>query len=240
MRHIYISPHLDDAILSCGGWIWEQTRSGIVVEVWTICTGDPPERISPFAETLHAQWGTGRETPAIRRKEDMAACSRVGARYRHLPLQDCIYRSAPDGAWLYDPLTLMGEIHPLDRPLIETLRLFLAASLKPDDRLLCPLTVGGHADHRLTRLAVEALGRPLLYYADVPYVLNQPTALEPLTNDKQFVIQPVSEAGLNAWQDGIAAYASQIGMLFETPERMREMIRLYWLSHAGIRLWQKG
>ena len=28
MRWIYLSPHFDDAVLSCGGLIWEQTHSG--------------------------------------------------------------------------------------------------------------------------------------------------------------------------------------------------------------------
>jgi LmbE family N-acetylglucosaminyl deacetylase len=239
MRWIYISPHLDDAILSTGGLIWEQTRAGTQVEIWTVCAGDPPEEpLSPFAEVLHAEWGTGVETTSLRREEDKAACRAVGARYRHLSIPDCIYRSTQDGTWLYAPNTLMGEIHPADRPLVETVRTFLAASLKPEDCLVCPLTVGGHVDHRLTRAAAEALGRPLTYYADVPYVLNQPSALETFTSGMQAEVRPVSGFGLRAWQEGIAAYASQIGMLFENPEKMREMILSYWQSNAGIRFWR--
>lgn len=177
MRWLYISPHLDDAILSCGGLIWEQTRAGTQVKIWTICAGDPPEgMLSLFAEVLHTEWGTGVETTSLRSEEDKAACRSVGARYRHFSIPDCIYRSAKDGTWLYNPNTLVGEIHPADLPLVETVRTFLAASLKPEDSLACPLTVGGHANHRLTRAAVEAFGRPLAYYADVPYVLNQPSA----------------------------------------------------------------
>ncbi|MDI6769098.1 MAG: PIG-L family deacetylase [Anaerolineales bacterium] len=245
MRWIYISPHLDDAILSCGGLIWEQSHAGTQVEIWTVCSGDPPDGpLSPFAEVLHAEWGTGADTPALRREEDKAACRAVGARYRHLSIPDCIYRSAQDGAWLYDPNTFMGEIHPADRPLVETLRAFLAAILKPEDTLVCPLTVGGHADHRLTRGAVEALERPLRYYApqgyyaDIPYLLKDASAVEMLTSGMQVEVHSVSKAGLRAWQAGIAAYASQIGILFENPEKMREMIQSYWQSSAGIRLWR--
>ena len=29
MRWIYLSPHLDDAVLSCGGLIFEQSRQGL-------------------------------------------------------------------------------------------------------------------------------------------------------------------------------------------------------------------
>jgi LmbE family N-acetylglucosaminyl deacetylase len=239
MRWIYISPHLDDAILSCGGLIWEQTHAGTQVEILTVCAGDSPDvSLSPFAEVLHAEWGTGTETPALRREEDKAACRAVGARYRHLSIPDCIYRFAQDGMWLYNPDNLMGEIQPADRPLVETVRAFLAAILKPEDTIICPLTVGGHVDHRLARAAAEGLERPLWYYADVPYLLDNPSALETFTSDMQAEVRPVSEAGLRAWQEGIAAYASQIGMLFENLEKMREIIQSYWQSNAGIQLWQ--
>jgi len=241
MRWIYISPHLDDAILSCGGLIWELTRAGTQVEICTVCAGDPPEGpLSPFAEVLHAEWGTGVETTSLRREEDKAACRAVGARYRHLSIPDCIYRSAQDGTWLYNPNTLMGEIHPADLPLVETVRTFLAASLKPEDCLVCPLTVGGHADHRLTRAAAEGLGRPLRYYSDIPYLLDNASALEMFTSGMQAEVRLVSEAGLRAWQEGITAYASQIGMLFENPEKMRVMIQSYWQSNAGIQLWRSA
>ena len=59
MRWIYISPHFDDAVLSCGGLIFEQARQGIPVEIWTICAGDaPPGPLSQLAQDCHVQWGT--------------------------------------------------------------------------------------------------------------------------------------------------------------------------------------
>jgi LmbE family N-acetylglucosaminyl deacetylase len=42
MRWIYLSPHFDDAVLSCGGLIFEQARQGIPIEIWTIFAGNPP------------------------------------------------------------------------------------------------------------------------------------------------------------------------------------------------------
>ena len=33
---IYLSPHLDDAVYSCGGMLWEQVQRGVQAEVWTI------------------------------------------------------------------------------------------------------------------------------------------------------------------------------------------------------------
>ena len=43
MHWIYLSPHFDDAVLSCGGMIWEQVHSGETVEIWTLCAGQIPK-----------------------------------------------------------------------------------------------------------------------------------------------------------------------------------------------------
>jgi len=241
MRWIYISPHLDDAVLSCGGLIWEQARKGEQVEIWTVCAGEPPDGpLSPLAEALHTEWGTGRDTVARRREEDIAACRAVGALHRHLAIPDCIYRREKDGNLVYADGNIFCDIHPSDRPLIETVRAFLSAVLKPGDTLVCPLTIGGHVDHRLTRAAVESLERSVLYYADVPYVWDHPSTLAESIHELQSGVYPVSESGLKAWQEGIAAYASHIGMLFENLERMREVIHSYWKEDLGIRLWRAG
>jgi len=235
MRNIYISPHLDDAVYSCGGLIADQVRSGQPTEIWTICAGDPPDGLlSPFAEILHVSWGLGRDAPAMRRKEDIAACQIVGATHHHFSFLDAIYRSGTDGEWLYNPDTLMDEIHPADAPRVEALRDVLDPLLRSDDLLFCPLTVGGHADHRLTRRAVDQLGRPLTYFADFPYVQNQ--VPDPLTDGMRLEVRPVTAEGLRQWQAGVAAYASQLSTFWPNEEAMREVIRSY--GQNGIRLWK--
>ncbi|MGH2521295.1 MAG: PIG-L deacetylase family protein, partial [Anaerolineales bacterium] len=55
LTHLYLSPHFDDAALSCGGTIHQQTRQGERAVVVTVCAGDsPPGPLSAFAQTLHA------------------------------------------------------------------------------------------------------------------------------------------------------------------------------------------
>jgi len=73
VKWIYLSPHLDDAALSCGGLLWEQSQAGDEVAVWSICAGDPPPgRLSPFARSLQARWGTGSRSAAERRLGELA------------------------------------------------------------------------------------------------------------------------------------------------------------------------
>jgi LmbE family N-acetylglucosaminyl deacetylase len=240
MRWIYISPHLDDAVLSCGGLIREQTSSKTIVEIWTVCAGDPPEgELSHFAQQLHEEWGTGSETPARRRLEDIAACQRLGSRYRHLSFLDCIYRQSPDGTWLYpDGESIQATLAPQDDATIKTLQTFLATTLKPDDILVCPLSVGNHVDHQLVRLACEKLKRPILYYADVPYIFDQPEQLLEFSISLLLQTYPFSQHSLESWQEAIQIYTSQFDSLFDTLDSMRDLITSYYGINHGINFWK--
>ena len=158
MRWIYISPHLDDAVLSAGGFIYEQTRAGNPIEIWTIVCGyPPPGELTPFAQLLHQQWGTGtaEETVRLRRGEDMQAISIVGAKAIHFDVPDCIYRRGPDGDPLY--LDIFVQPHEAEAHLPDQIAQFIAPRLETDDRVICQLGIGGHVDHILVRQAAERL-----------------------------------------------------------------------------------
>src|SRR5512143_2255093 len=175
MSWIYLSPHFDDVALSCGGLVWEQARAGEMVSIWTVCAGESPHGIlSPFAQELHDRWEAGQNPPAHRRMEDINSCGRLGAGYRYLDVTDCIYRRHPQtGEYLYpSEKALNGPLHPADTQLITSLQGDFRDSLQPNSIVVCPLGVGAHVDHQLTRLAAEGCGGTLWYYADFPYVLR--------------------------------------------------------------------
>jgi LmbE family N-acetylglucosaminyl deacetylase len=241
MRWIYISPHLDDAALSAGGLIYEQTRSGDPVEMWTFMCGFPPKgELSPFAEALHKQWGTtdADETIRTRRAEDKNAAAILGATAVHFDFLDCIYRRSKAGEWMYADIYV--PMHEGEADLPRQIADTIAAHLQPDDRLVCQFAIGPHIDHLIVRNAVELLGKPLVYDADIPYLFNFPEQLPEKTAGLKETIHPVSEAGLKAWEDSIAAYDSQLSMLFETPGKMREAITDYCNANGGIRTWTKA
>jgi hypothetical protein len=99
------------------------------------------------------------------------------------------------------------------------------------------MAIGSHVDHVLTRLAAEHLNCPIRYYADIPYLINNPEMLVPAANGLMGTLYPISENGLAVWQDSIAAYATQILMLFDTIEKMQDAIRVYWENQHGVELW---
>ena len=256
MRWIYLSPHLDDAVLSAGGLIHGQTQDGIPVEIWTVMCGYPPEgEYSPIAQELHKVWGfkSAGEVVRGRRVEDINAASIVGATTVHFDFLDCIYRRAPmldaslsiqvasgtSGEWLYSEIFVPP--HPADTGLPAQIAAEISARLKPDDVLVSQLSIGSHVDHVIVRQAAELLGRPLIYDIDVPYIFYKPEELEPKAAGMKESVHLITEAGLKHWQEAVSAYESQIptlGDVFNTPEKVRESIKSYWSLHKGIRLLQ--
>ena len=244
MRWIYLSPHLDDAVLSAGGLIYDQVNSGIPVEIWSLIAGVPTvTEYSPFAQLLHYQWGfsSGEETFLARREEDKQAAAIVGATVQHFDFMDCIYRRDKNGEWPYYRITLPP--HEMDADLPTQITETISARIKPDDVLVCQLSVGSHVDHVLVRMAAELLGHPLVYDVDVPYIFTTPEELTPKSAGMKEKVQKVTEAGLKSWQEAVLAYKSQLPVLgeaMETPEKAVASIQSYWAELGGIRLFEVG
>ncbi len=239
MDRIYLSPHLDDVALSLGGLIWEQTQAGQDVSIFTICAGDPPPgELSPFAESLHVRWEVGREAMADRRAEDIESCQRLGASYHHLDISDCIYRRSPrTGEHLYNSEgALWIPVHPDEAILIDVISNAIREILPSNAKLVCPLTLGKHVDHRLTRAAAERVGVPICYYADYPYVLDVDD-FKFATNLKSSVYS-ITPPGMFAWQDAIGSHRSQISTFWDDLVEMRSAIQAYYDQMGGIWLWK--
>jgi LmbE family N-acetylglucosaminyl deacetylase len=184
-------------------------------------------------------WQTGRAVIELRRAEDRAACSLAGAHPRYWTLPDCIYRRLPnEDALINGNFALWSPIHPGEMHLVRRLFEWLRRSLPEDCELVCPLTLGNHVDHRITRTAAERLRRPLYYYADYPYAAR---LLEPvpvgLPSDSLYT-RTISPGGLEAWKNAIAAYTSQVDDLFGNQTAMREKIEDFWRAGGGSWLWR--
>jgi LmbE family N-acetylglucosaminyl deacetylase len=260
MLWIYLSPHLDDVALSCGGLISQQTLTGEMVEIWTVCAGDPPPgSFSTFAEELHARWQTGREATASRRQEDLASCARLSTTCHHLPVPDCIYRRAGLDYWnlndlakpqrlleqvdfLYpDREAIFGPLHPLEDDLVRQLAHSLSTSLPDTAELASLMGLGGHVDHQLTRAAAELLGRPLWYYADYPYATQPGTEIAALeANGWRMQQFPISPAAMEAWIQAVAAHQSQISTFWPDLPAMQTAIQAYHDLFNGAVLWKKA
>src|SRR5690242_9207151 len=119
-RHIFLSPHFDDAVYSCGGTLGVQVYAGVRPLVITVFGGLPAPTLplSPFAQEQHRRWGadpTKEPGDMIerRRQEDAAALDYLQADYLWLDYTEAIYRGTP--AYYNNDRELMGgEVQPAD------------------------------------------------------------------------------------------------------------------------------
>jgi LmbE family N-acetylglucosaminyl deacetylase len=151
---LIISPHFDDAVLSCG--LWLETHPGATVS--TVCSGRPGPGVaaSPEWDAL-AGFTWADEAMEARQAEDAAALQVLGASQHLLGFLDDLYRPAGDS---------MSNLEHAIGDLLDKLR---------PERCLLPLGLGKPGgDHDITRIAaLRALAvRPwcaALLYADLPY-----------------------------------------------------------------------
>ncbi len=245
-RAIFVSPHLDDAILSCGGTIHQLTQAGYRVLIVTAMAGDPPPgTISPFAESLRKRWRLAADDTAARRSEDIDACRSLSASWLHWDIPDCIYRrSIGNGTPLYDSEeSLFGEINQSEIDLVGYLA-DLMRSLPAAESIFIPLGAGNHVDHQLTRMAAERWLEPssLTYYDEYPYTdsdeqLDQALGNPTLWSSEIVRLEPDN---IQARIGAIACYQSQISTFFDDLEDLAQKVTLNISSIGGERYWKVG
>lgn len=246
---IYLSPHLDDAILSCAGAIAAQAARGGRVLILTVCAGVPDPIASPGeSDRPRAAWVEGAgDLVRARRAEDLEAASRVGADTLWLNHLDAIYR-LPD---VYDtPNALVGDVASSDPLPHELAATFDNVRRRcPSAVLYAPLGVGRHVDHQATHAAAAALAPDLDYYEDVPYALR-PGAVERRLDEigRADSFEPrvtIVSDFVDAKTDAVRRYRSQVKALFGDPELVPALLGSYaqWVASQdgayGERTWRR-
>ncbi len=244
-KAIYLSPHLDDAALSCGGQIYQETAARAPVLIVTPMAGEPPADapLSDFAKELHQRWELARNAVQVRRAEDMVACQILQADYLHWLVPDCVYRSCPaTGEPCYPTWeSVITTMHPADEAVVDWLARQLR-QLPATDQIYVPLTVGNHVDHRLTRLAAEQVfGDGLIYYEDYPYAAEDgavAAVLTPTPAHWQPTTIALAATAVQTKIDAIWAYVSQRSTFFATREDLEAKIKRYTDQVGGERQWR--
>lgn len=189
MTHVFVSPHPDDAALSCGGLIASLRAREEPVALLTIFSGPGAlDRLTPY-QRLALGFGRGeKRQPADDADgtdlDPVADREPAGDDEPPTPSEVMVVRRAEDQAYarfvgasiafvnLPDAVfrdyrgdeQLMGPPRPDDRAPVDELRGALEL-LRPAS-LYLPLSIGGHVDHRLARRA----GIALLSEPASPYV----------------------------------------------------------------------
>lgn len=264
-QHVYLSPHIDDVSLSCGGAIYQQRQAGAAVLAVTVFAAQPTaQTFSAYADWMHGIWGNPGQVVAARLAEDQASMTVLGCEARYLPFTDCIYRGDPQaGVWYYTSNeALFGDIHPADLPLAEQIVEAVADLIAEPDKtvIYAPLAVGHHVDHQLTRQAARQLigqGYRVAFYEDYPYAdPNYPYSSHSIRNaypleaaladSHDLRLEPelrrLSAEAVRVKVAGIQAYRSQLDMLFAGATAVAGYVSDYALyvgqGQLAERVWQ--
>jgi LmbE family N-acetylglucosaminyl deacetylase len=238
-RVVILSPHLDDAALSCGGllqFLKDRETSCLVISVY--CGNPPP--VKGQDGSLRTFQRKGYVNPRLRRKEDIAAMHAMDADFVHLGFADSIYRRSPlTNEFIYrrsrerwvsprvDDLAHVEELYLVLRRLCHNLGRIL---------LVSPMGIGQHVDHTIVAqvaLRVAEGGTSLLFFEDFPYVVDREVGSGVEDGPAQALLRLKQEAVLRhvlpvdaaAKASLISRYRSQIPALFDDEQGLEEALQ---------------
>jgi LmbE family N-acetylglucosaminyl deacetylase len=223
---VFVSPHLDDAVLSCAALMRVMAAVAPVTVVTLFSAAGPPPHTRAARTFLRQCGATDAATLfAQRRAEDVAVLDGLGVRHVHLGHPDALFRRRRDPSGLlgragrvlpeldhrYPTFRFdidLGRLSRGDRELREEITEEVAARAR-NASVFAPLGVGRHVDHLLARSAGEHLRAVL--YADFPYTARAPHAEAAVAGE----LRPWAwTADLAAKAPIIAGYRTQVDALF--------------------------
>ena len=229
---LFLSPHLDDAILSCGALIAAEAGRREVT-VATIFTESAPPPHTRSARTF-MRLAKAEDAAALfeaRRAEDLAVWRDLGVKHLHLGATDAIYRRRtpatgplghvarflPELVHTYPTYRfniVRGRISRGDRRLMAQLRSEVERLMEQTqaELLFCPLGVGRHVDHVVARSLGTAFLERVVYYSDFPY--NQSAEPEAAFLAEHQLEPWHWDEGIEAKEHWIRQYDTQADALF--------------------------
>jgi LmbE family N-acetylglucosaminyl deacetylase len=159
---IYVSPHMDDAVYSCGGRIAQRRAEGARVLVVTVFGNgrDDDQGSGVFGDI------------ATRKLEERAAMDLLDVDHLLLNHPDLLVRPKRASEWVRYAIPFL-ELGPtaLQRELAASIAAIRARFASSNARIYFPLGVGAHPDHRLVfEVGAAFAEEPFVwFYEDHPY-----------------------------------------------------------------------
>lgn len=159
MKLLILSPHIDDAFLSLGGFISKYSHKHLI-EVVNIFSYDP--WVLKKFDTKSKQ-----KNILIRKKEEIIN-SKASETTIHFWEYPAGWKERGYSQWQL----------PIDKSkdadLLKKLKRRLKAMSKKFDLVFAPLSIGGHVDHLIVRNVVAMLSDlNVVFYEDLPYALEE-------------------------------------------------------------------
>lgn len=215
---VFVSPHLDDAVLSCANLMLKLRNKD--VRIITVFTQGGNNSLTPQAKSFLK--ATGYNNPeklfADRKIEDAKAAKMLNAKYQYLEFTDAAWRIKnnkpiyPDNRSQFSGNISRNDIFLIDK--IKT-KLLKIVPNNNDTVLFAPLGIGGHTDHVLINKVVRKLPHKKIFWEDFPYSLDTKCKKEFYTKIKD--VKPflnVKSFDKAVREAAIQNYKSQVKYLF--------------------------
>ena len=182
----FISPHLDDAVLSAGGLMsYLSNKTDVtMVSIFTVA-GEKPYTHAAKGFLKYCGYTDADQLFADRRIEDRVVAEKLGIKSIHLGFTDGSFRRK-DKHLPYPKLTTkyfpeLEHTYPLgrivfklakdDKMLAEKMQTKLRAIVKePGAVVFCPIGTVKHMDHLLTKNVCVETFDDLIFWTDYPYI----------------------------------------------------------------------
>ena len=230
---LVISPHSDDAAYSIGGLLQKSTLKSRVHLVTLFGRSNFTRRSGGARD-----W---RAVTKIRKREDQAFASRIGADFTHLDWPEAAIRIGRTSGAIF--VNGNSSVRLIGVP--ATLR---SKMKRVFDRLqprcvFAPLGIGGHRDHLIARQLASAEARkrklPLFFYEDLPYAAElssqrlraQALAIDPELRPWRVPIQLAGKLNnLTLYRSQVSA--AELGIVAEYAGR--------WRNDASEQVWSNS
>lgn len=204
-----ISPHLDDAVFSCGGTLAMLARRNWTVVMATVFTASVANP-SSFALSCQTDKGISADLDymAMRRAEDMEAAAALGiSAPLWLPFCEAPHRGYCSVSDLFGSVRSDDQL-PLCAAIADVIHRFRPSLV------LGPLAIGGHVDHVVVRNALQNLSTQRIWlWHDFPYCLRHRNSKKS-SNARAARRLALDVAARRQKQQACARYASQLGFQF--------------------------
>ncbi len=242
--YIYLSPHLDDAVLSCGSMISKQKRQNKKILIITIFAGVPKKNYKLLQSISGIIKDCGHKSCIDfcrdRINEDINAAKLLNIDFKHLNFFDAIYRKDSSSRFIYKNLSRIFNARPSRADNIkEFVWKIINRNINKTSIIYCPLSTGGHVDHVIVRQIGNLLRsqkRNILFYKDI---CASHSGIGLYSKNYKFISTrcskyTVSDHDMVMHQKAINCYKTQInGLIKSTNMSIEDMVKK--INHSSLK-----
>lgn len=210
--YIFISPHLDDAILSAGALINHLSSIGKVkiITVFTKSSKKKTEATEEFTRSCHHS--NSSKLFLNRQEEDKKLCKYLKVDYLHLGFTDALWRDGYKSIKEVFSNKINGTKKEKDLEKLITRKLKKIIKNKKNTVIFAPLSIGNHTDHRMVNKICRDNFINVIYWEDYPYNLKSNPSEELVKKNSMSNFE--FDKDLRSKDKLIRFYKSQISTLF--------------------------